>query len=171
MIALFIIAGMIVLIILLMFLVTTAFENGAEVIVNRSKPEVFAYLRILKNQIEWNIWDQMDTDKKQDFIGTDGTVGFIEAWEGKKAGKGAQEIKSIIENERMETEMRFEKPFKLTNTVIFATSTVEGNKTKVVYKICGNCPRPFNLVFPFMKSKMKKDFEKCLANLKTVLEK
>lgn len=171
MMALYIIGGIILLMALLAFVVTTAFEHKAEIVINRPKAEVFDYLKPLKNQESWNIWDQMDKDKKQVFTGTDGTVGFVEAWEGKKAGKGAQEIKKIIEGERIESEMRFEKPFKLTNDVIFTTVTLEGNKTKVAFIMSGNSPRPFNLIFPLMKGKMTKDFQKCLSNLKTVLEK
>ena len=166
-----IIESIVLLIIVLVFVIPRAFEHKAEIVINKPKAEVFEYLKLLRNQINWNIWDQMDSDKKQEFTGTDGTIGFIESWEGKKAGKGAQEIKTIIEGERIESEMRFEKPFKLTNDVIFTTTTVEGNKTKVAFIMAGNSPRPFNLVFPLMKGKMMKDFQKCLSNLKTVLEK
>ncbi len=171
MIALDIIACIIGLIAFLTFVVKTAFEHKAEVIINKPKDEVFDYLRFIKNQDNWNVWAKMDPDMKRVLTGTDGTVGFIEAWEGKKAGKGAQEIKKITVGERIDNEMRFEKPFKLTNAVYYTTSIVEGNKTKVVMAMYGNAPRPFNLIFPLMKGKMMKDFKKCLINLKTVLEK
>lgn len=55
----------------------------------------------------------MDPNMKKDFRGTDGTVGFVYAWDGnKKAGKGEQEIKKITEGERVDVEVRFEKPLK-----------------------------------------------------------
>ena len=51
------------------------------------------------------------------FTGTDGTVGFISAWESdiKNVGSGEQEILNIVEGERLGYEIRFLKPFKLTS--------------------------------------------------------
>jgi hypothetical protein len=171
MIVLYIIAGVILLIALLAFVITTAFEHKAEIIISKPKEEVFEYLKSLKNQDKWSVWNQMDPEMKQEFTGTDSTVGFISAWEGKKAGKGAQEIKKITEGQRIDVELRFEKPFKVTNNVYFATVPVEGSKTKVEWVMYGKSPRPFNLIFPLMKGALLKDFNKGLTNLKSILEK
>lgn len=171
MIALYIIGGIILLIALLAFVIPTAFEHKAEIVINKPKTEVFEYLKSLKNQNNWGVWNQMDPEMKQVFTGTDASVGFISAWEGKKAGKGAQEIKKITEGERIDLELRFEKPFKVTNSVYYTTTTVEGNKTKVVWVMYGNSPRPFNIMFLLMKGALLKDFNKGLANLKAILEK
>ena len=172
MIALYIIGSLLLLIALFAFVVTTAFEHKAEIVIDRPKAEVFDFLRLIKNHDEWSIWGKADPGMKQDFKGTDGTVGFIEAWDGnRRAGKGNQEITKIIEGERIETIFRFEKPFKLTNDVYFTTTTVDGNKTKVVWCVSGNSPRPFNLLFPVMKASMLKGFNQGLTNLKTLLEK
>lgn len=171
MIALYIIGGIILLITLLAFLVPTAFEHKATITINKSKAEVFEYLKSLKNQDKWSVWNQMDPNMKQEFTGTDSTVGFISAWEGKKAGKGAQEIKKITEGDRIDIELRFEKPFKITNKVYFATTNFEGNKTKIEWVMYGNSLRPFNLLFPLMVGSLLKDFNKGLANLKAILEK
>lgn len=159
------------LLVLLAFIVTTAFENKAEIVIDRPRPEVFDYLRSIKNQRNWSVWGKDDPNMKEEFIGTDGTVGFIERWEGNnKVGKGSQEITRIVEGERMECLFHFEKPMRMTNDVYIATTTVEGNKTKVVWCISGKAPRPFNLVFPLMKGSMMKGFRKGLSNLKGVLE-
>lgn len=171
MIALYIIGGIILLIALLAFAVTTAFEHKAEIVINKPKPEVFEYLKSLKKQNNWSVWAKMDPDMKQEFTGTDSSVGSISSWEGKKAGKGVQEIEKITEGERIDIELRFEKPFKVSNKVYFATTTVEGNKTKIVWAMHGNSPRPFNLLFPLMKGSVLKDFNQGLVNLKTLLEK
>jgi len=167
----YIIGAIILLIVLLAFIVKTAFENKAEIVINKPKAEVFEFMKSLKNEDRWNIWAKMDPEMKQEFTGTDSSVGFIESWEGKKAGKGAKEIKKIVEGERIDIEMRFERPFKLTNNIYYTTTTVQGSKTKVVMVMYGNSPRPFNLVFPLMKSSLVRDFNKCLANLKAILEK
>ena len=172
MIVLYIIGGIILLITLLSFIVTTAFEHKTEIVINKPKAEVFEYLKSIKNQDKWSVWNQMDPNMKKEYIGTDSTVGFVYAWDGnKKAGKGAQELKKIIEGERIDVELRFEKPFKITNKVYFTTLTVEGNKTKVEWVMYGNSIRPFNLIFPLMVGSLLKDFNKGLLNLKALLEK
>jgi hypothetical protein len=171
MIALYIIGGIILLIVLLAFIVTTAFEHKAEIVINKPKEIVFEYLKSIKKQNDWSVWAQMDPNMKQEFTGTDCTVGFISAWDGKKSGKGAQEIKKITAGERIDIELRFERPFKVTNTVYFTTTTVEGDKTKVEWVMYGNSMRPFNLIFPLMVGSLLKDFNKGLSNLKALLEK
>lgn len=171
MIVITIIESIVLLIIVLVFIVPTAFEHKAEIVINKPKVEVFEYLKSLKNQNNWSVWAKMDPDMKQVFTGTDSTVGFISSWEGKKSGKGSQEIKNISEGERIDLELCFRKPFKLTNKVYFETTTVEGNKTKIVWAMHGNSPRPFNLLFPLMKGSVLKDFNRGLANLKVLLEK
>ncbi len=170
MIVLTIIECIVAIILVLAFIVPTAFEHKAEIVINKTKNEVFEYLKSLKNQNNWSVWNKTDPNMKQEFTGTDATVGFISYWEGKKAGKGAQEIKKIIDGERIDVELRFEKPFKTTNKVYFATTTVEENKTKVEWVMYGNSKRPFNLIFPLMVGSLLKDFNKGLANLKAILE-
>ena len=69
-----------------------------EITINKPKQEVFNYVKLLKNQDYYNVWVQMDPNMKKEFRGTDGTVGFVYAWEGNdKAGAGEQEIKGMVE--------------------------------------------------------------------------
>jgi hypothetical protein len=51
---------------------------------------------------------------KKEFRGTDGTDGFVYAWDGNKnAGSGEQEIKRITDGDRIDLEIRFARPFRL----------------------------------------------------------
>lgn len=171
MIAVYILLSIIIAFLIIALAMPTAFTYEAEIVVNKSKAEVFDYLKHLKNQNHWSVWILNSTDMKQEYTGTDGTVGFISAWEGKKAGKGAQELKKIVEGERIDTELRFEKPFKTTNTGYFITTAVDANQTKIVWGMSGDSPRPFNVVSAFMKGTLMKDFNQGLANVKKNLEK
>ena len=87
MIALYIILGIIATFFLVSLLLPSAFTYEVETTINKSKTEVFNYFKYLKNQNDWSVWIMNATDMKQDFKGTDGTEGFIYAWEGKKSGK------------------------------------------------------------------------------------
>lgn len=169
---LYIVIGIVTVIVILALVAPTDFRVEREVIINRPKAEVFAYIRSLKNQDNWSIWAMKDPSMKKEFRGTDETVGFVSAWEGNKdVGKGEQEIKKIIEGERMEFELRFEKPFKATNDAYMVTEAVNGNQAKVRWGFSGKSPRPMNIMSMFMKGVIVRDFDTGLSNLKKILEK
>src|ERR1700712_4610257 len=83
-----------------------------EITVNKPVEEVFNYVKYLKNQDNYNKWVMVDPGMKKQYKGTDGTVGFVYSWDSNKdAGKGEQEILKIVEGNRIDSEVRFEKPF------------------------------------------------------------
>lgn len=155
--------------------VKSEYSVEREVTINREKSEVFEYIKYLKNQDNFSKWAKMDPDMKKTFKGTDGTVGFISAWDSQKddVGKGEQEIKKIIEGERVEFELRFLEPFESVSPAHMSTESVGANQTKVKWGFRGKTPYPMNLMMAFM------DFEKMIAddldvglkNLKVLLEK
>jgi hypothetical protein len=102
-----------------------------EIIINAPSPKVFDYLKLLKNQDKFNKHAQQGPDRKKEFKGTDGTVGYIYAWSGNKdAGEGEKEIKNIIEGKRIEMEIRFVKPMKTNATIIMEMESLSGIKLK-----------------------------------------
>src|SRR4051812_46616730 len=72
-----------------------------EVTIAKPRQEMFSYIRVLKNQVNYSKWVMMDPTAKMEYRGTDGAVGSISAWdsENKNVGKGEQEIMKIAENE------------------------------------------------------------------------
>jgi uncharacterized protein YndB with AHSA1/START domain len=173
MIALYILAGLVVLILLLALIAPTDFKMERDVIINKPKAEVFAYLKMLKNQDLWSVWSMKDPNMKKDYRGTDGTVGFVSAWDStdKNVGKGEQEIKKIVEGERIEFELRFEKPMKATNYAFLMALPVNANQTKVTWGFSGKSKRPMNIMSLLMKGMLQKAFDDGLRNLKNNLEK
>src|SRR5690606_14700649 len=83
------------------------FHNEGEIVVNKPKQVVFDYIKNVKNQDNFGVWQLSDPDMETTSEGTDGTVGFKYSWDSKKLGKGAQVITNIVEGERMESEMFF----------------------------------------------------------------
>lgn len=143
-----------------------------EVTINKPKQEVFDYVKYLKNQDNYSKWVRMDPNMKKDFRGTDGTVGFVYAWNGNKdAGKGEQEIKNITEGERVDVEVRFEKPFEGIATAPIITQAVSENQTKVKWGMKGKSKYPMNFMNLFMDGMLGKDLETSLTTLKSILEK
>ena len=78
--------------------VSKEYATERQITINKPETEVFSYIRQLKNQDNYSVWAMADPNMKTEFTGTDGTPGFIYAWDGNdKAGKGEQEIKGLTE--------------------------------------------------------------------------
>ncbi len=168
------IIGVIALLFILALFVKKGYAIEREITIDKPRPEVFDYLKHLKNQDHFNKWAMADPNQKKEFRGTDGTVGFVYAWEGnKKVGKGEQEIKSIKEDERIDVEVRFEKPFEAIAYTPFTTESLPGNQTKVKWAMSARMKYPMNIMLLFMNmdKMLGKDIQLSLGNLKTILEK
>jgi len=169
-----IIVGLIAILLIIAAFTKKSYSIQRETVINRPIGDVFDYIRYLKNQDYFNKWVMMDPNLKKSFRGTDGTVGFVYAWEGnKKAGKGEQEIKNISENKKMEIEVRFEKPFKGISQAPFTTEAIAANQTKVTWGLSSTMNYPMNvmLVFMNMDKLLGNDMETSLGNLKSILQK
>lgn len=144
-----------------------------EITINKPKQEVFNYVRYLKNQDHYSKWVMTDPNMKKDFRGTDGTPGFVYAWDSKNknAGKGEQEIKSITEGEKVDIEVRFEKPMQGIAYTPIETEAISENQTKVTWGMHGRSSYPMNIMNLFMDNMLGKDLETSLKNLKSILEK
>lgn len=145
-----------------------------EVIINKPVNEVFEFAKYLKNQDKYSKWETMDENSKKSYSGTDGTVGFIAGWESENpdVGTGEQEITKIIENERLELELRFIKPFKSVSTAYMTTEMVGENATKVTWGFDGKMNYPMNLMLLFfnMEKMIGDDLQFGLDKMKGILE-
>jgi hypothetical protein len=142
-----------------------------EIIINKPRVMVFDYLKMTKTNSGWNPWMQKDPNVVQTFTGEEGTVGFINAWSGnKEIGVGEQEVVDLIPNERIDLELRFAEPMKITHKSHFTTEAIDESQTKVTWVMEGKTPFPYNLICFFMQKQLKKEFAEGLSNLKTVLE-
>lgn len=139
----------------------------SEITINKPKQEVFDYIKYVKNQDNFGKWQLSEPDLKKSYEGTDGTVGFKYSWDGKKLGKGSQQITHIVDGERVDSEMRFS--FGDPAQAYFITEDLGNRQTKVKWGIKGKSMYPFNLMNLFYD--MNQDFEEGLTNLKAVLEK
>lgn len=142
-----------------------------EVTIRKPKLEVYNYLRFLKNQDAFSKWVMVDPGMKKDYQGTDGTIGFVYAWDGDKAGKGEQEIKGLSEGERVDLELRFVKPIASAGKAHFTTQTVSENETKVTWAMEASNTYPMNFMNLFMDRLLGGDLQVSLHNLKSILEK
>ena len=169
---LLVLAGIIGLLLIIALFMKKEHYVKREIVINAPRQKVSDYIKLLKNQDEFNTGAMEDPDRMRAFKGTDGTVGYIYSWSGdKNAGVGEKEIKNIIEGKRIETEIRFEKPMRATASIIIETESLSDNRTKVRWSNAGVLKYPINILVPMMENHVKKDMDISLSTLKDILEK
>ncbi len=145
------------------------------VVIGKPKSEVFKFVKLLRNQDYFSVWAQKDPGMKKEFRGIDGAVGFVSAWDSemKNVGKGEQEIKKIVEEEQIDYELRFIKPFEATNQATISFEAISDGQTKVTWGFSGKMKYPMNLFLLLrdMDGMLGKDLADGLTNLKAILEK
>jgi hypothetical protein len=169
----FIILLFIAFIFIAALIVNNEYSVERSVVIDKPKQEVFDYIRYLSNQEEYSVWYSMDPDIRQQYRGTDGTVGFVSSWEGNnEVGKGEQEIVGITEGERIDTQLRFIEPFEGIADAYMITEVVNENQTRVTWGFESSMPRPMNLILLFlnMENLIGEDYQTGLENLKVILE-
>lgn len=173
-----ILSGLGILIILLLIIAAFAkksYSVTSEITIQIPSHVVFDYLKLLKNQDNFSKWALMDPNMTKEYRGTDGTVGFVSAWESKEknVGKGEQEIRKITEGEQIDFEIRFIKPFTGVAQAYLATDSLSDKVTLVHWGFSSKMSYPTNLMLLVMKMEkmIENDLQTGLQNLKKLLEK
>jgi uncharacterized protein YndB with AHSA1/START domain len=134
---------------------------------------VYAELNDLHAWAAWSPWEKLDPRMERTHSGSPAGVGAIYAWksESGKVGQGRMTIERSEPPALVELKLEFIKPFAATNTVRFTTTpTVEGSKvTWAMDGRNGFVAKGFALAMD-MDKMVGGDFERGLANLKTVVE-
>jgi Polyketide cyclase / dehydrase and lipid transport len=120
----------------------------------------------------WSPWEKLDPELKRTFSGAGSGPGAVYAWQGnKKVGEGRMEILASDAPSRLRIQLDFLKPFEAHNTTVFALAPDVGG-TRVSWTMNGSKNFIFKLmgIFMNMDNMIGVDFERGLANLKTVAE-
>lgn len=144
-----------------------------EVRIERPRNEVFAYIRMLKNQEKYAVWNLMDPAMKKERRGVDGQPGAVYGWDSthEKVGAGEQEIKAVDEGRRIDYELRFKRPFEAVNQAYMITETA-GTATIVKWGFRGYMVYPLNLWFRLDGERnIRTAFDTGLFNMKKEIEK
>ncbi|WP_394331586.1 SRPBCC family protein [Pustulibacterium marinum] len=109
---------------------------------------------------------------KKTYVGTDGEIGFISAWEGNKdVGAGEQELINFVDGELIQSQLRFLKPWKSTSDAYIRLEELN-EATQVTWGFSGHnkFPASIFMLFMDMDKAVGKDFNEGLKNLKRILE-
>ena len=163
------------LVLIIALFVEKDYSVNRSVEISRKLDDVFNYVKFLEHQDEFSKWNLMDPDMKQTMSGEDdGKVGAIRSWDSDNddVGAGEQEIIKIDENKRIDFELRFERPMRLTSNAYFITEGLDNGSTNVTWGIDGHVSWPWNFfnLFMDMDEALGPDLQEGLDNMKRVLE-
>jgi len=145
-----------------------------KVLIDKPLNEVFDYLKFVRNQDHFSVWNMTDPNMNKYYKGTDGEVGYVYSWDSptnKNVGAGEQVILSIEEGKNIQYEVRFSRPMKNVAKSGFVFEKVSENQTHVLWGFYSPAKFPMNVMKGVMEKMLGKDLEKSLGNLKNVLEK
>jgi len=169
---LIVLSSLIAFVLVLGLFMSRQYQIRREIVIDKPSDEVFDYVKHLKNQDNYSVWNMKDPHKKQVFTGNDGTVGFKNYWNGNdKVGEGEQEITAINPGKRVDVTVAFKRPFESTMQSYFTTEAMGNSATKVSWVIYGESSYPMNVTNIMLDSMLGEDIGKSLDNLKAVLEK
>lgn len=167
-----IVAGLIALLLIAALFMKKGYHTHVEMVILAPRQKAFNYLKHIRNQDNFNKWIMIDSEMKKEFKGTDGTVGFIYAWNGsKEAGEGEQEIKTITGGKSIEMEIRFIRPFAGVAQAKMTTESLPDDQTKVTWNTASEMKYPLNIMLPMIVKMLEKDMTTSLTTLKAILEK
>jgi hypothetical protein len=164
-------------VIVIVFVVVVAlqpseFRVARTATISAPAPAVFAQVNDFHNWTAWSPWAKLDPAMKQTYEGAPAGTGAVSTWAGNKdVGEGRMTIIESRPSELIRIKLEFFKPFAATNTAEFTFKAV-GDQTAVRWSMAGEknfMAKAFGL-FMNMDKMIGDDFEKGLANLKSVVE-
>jgi hypothetical protein len=145
------------------------------IVIDKPAATIFDYVKLVKNQQHFNKWWMIDPAAVKTYRGIDGTEGFVAGWDSqhKQAGKGEQELIKLTENERLDYEIRFERPFSGVAYSYIILNAETPDTTTVTWCFKGVNKFPLNVMSAILKLNevLGKDLQLSLQNLKNILDK
>ncbi|MES2560034.1 MAG: SRPBCC family protein [Bacteroidota bacterium] len=168
---LFVIIGIVALVLIAAAIMDKSYSLTKEVTINRPAMDVYNYMRMHSNQVEWSAWYKMDTLAKMEITGTDGEVGSAWHWDSEVTGKGEQKIVALEPGAKIACELHFIKPFEglATNDVTF--ESIDSTHTIVRNTFSGSSPYPMNIMSLCNDMMIGTPMQDGLNNIKAIMEK
>lgn len=166
------VGAIVVLFVVIVAVQPAAFRIVRSATMSAPPSAIFEQVNDFHNWTAWSPWERLDPALKRTYEGAPAGVGAIYSWEGnKQVGQGRMTITESRLSELIRINLEFIKPFKATNTTEF-TFQPKDSQTVVTWTMTGTKNFMFKAVSLFMN--MDKlvggDFEKGLANMKSVVE-
>lgn len=141
--------------------------------VDATPEEVLAHVADLRAWQAWSPWEGVDPELSRTYTGPDSGVGATYEWSGnRQAGAGRMEVVEAVAGERVRVDLRFTKPFKATNDVVFTAAPSPSGGSEVTWTMHGDDTLVFRIVdrLTGVKKGLGGDFETGLSRLKAAAE-
>jgi len=148
------------------------FKLERSTVINAKAEKIYPYLSDFKGWDSWSPWAKLDPKMEKKLSGAAAGKGAMYEWSGDdKVGKGKMEILEADANKSVKIKLTFLEPFEAVNETL-QTLTPEANGTKITWSMSGknNLIGKIMCLFMNMDKMVGPDFEKGLANLKTLAE-
>jgi hypothetical protein len=169
---LIVLAAIIVVLIVVVAMRPSEFRIARSATVSGPASDAFAQVNDFHKWVAWSPWEKLDPALARTYEGAPAGTGAIYSWSGnKQVGEGRMTLMDSRPNEFIQIKLEFLRPFKATNAAEF-TFKPEGNQTVVTWSMSGRhnfILKAFGL-FMNMDKMIGGDFEKGLANMKSVVE-
>jgi hypothetical protein len=174
-----VILGILTLILVVLVVISVAIAMQSEDLkvtrsatINAGPAQVFEQVNDFHKWDAWSPWAKIDPDMKATFSGPPSGNGASYSWVGNdEVGEGKMTITGSHPSDHIAIDLEFLKPFAAKNVTDF-TFKPDGDKTNVTWTMTGKknfIMKAFCLVMD-MDKMVGADFEKGLAQLKTVVE-
>jgi effector-binding domain-containing protein len=171
---LFAVALVLLLVFVLSMMAPKEYNVSKTVEIDSPRSLVYSNVNNLASLNEWGPWKETDSLMTTEIVGQEGAVGSYSHWKGTEAGEGEQKLTNLIEDELVETEIHFLKPFNSTSYGYIKLSDAEGGKTNVVWGFKGEQNMIMRAISMLpgmdMEANIGPMFEKGLGNLKGICE-
>jgi len=165
-----VLAGVTLIVVVLGLILPKSFKVERSIVIPSNQKEVvFKNLSNWSEFVKWDPWSTRDKNIKLSFSGEEGKIGSSYSWKGNDSvGEGDMKITALAQNQFIESDLHFIKPFKTTNKTVFSMSD-EKDGIKVTWSMSGSTPFPINIfmnLFFDMDKQVGGDFDKGLNRLK-----
>ncbi|WP_237198857.1 SRPBCC family protein [Rothia nasimurium] len=141
------------------------------IVIDAPVDQVRALIEDLHAWENWSPWQELDPAMQQAYSGAERGVGAKMAWAGnKKAGEGRMTVVTVEDN-LVEVDIEFIKPWAAQNRSHFKLQPTEGG-TAVAWSMSGEQNLIMKAMFKVfnMQKRIGADFERGLARLKVAAE-
>ena len=149
------------------------YDVNRTIVINRSREEVYNFVRQLKNQPYWIPWFKRDPNAVLKYKGDDGKIDSSFYWRGNsRVGEGVQRIVKTKLGRILETRILFIKPVKINALTYIGVKEIDPEQTKMVWGVRGQIGFPLTVLSLFYTPEklLGENQETGLKNLKAVLE-
>lgn len=95
--------------------------------------KVWEYLISFDNQAKWSPWMIIEPKAKRKITGKDGEVGTIDSWDGEIIGAGERENMDIVDNDYLDQQIFFKRPFKSSARSYFSLQRTGDSKSTLTW--------------------------------------